>query len=158
MVCASCSKHFCARRRSDSPLGEIINVPETFENGSIRLVRDVPVGTPTWKRFYHRARNASGYRNSVLEDWELKFLLSDFAFYLLPVLPLPDFFSFLDAPSPSPLPCAFLLRFICLLIPLSASSTPLTLPFLGFCRLSTSIPPFYRPTSTGKSHWSLGKG
>jgi hypothetical protein len=35
-------------------------------------VRDIPVGTPTWKRFYHRARNASEDRNSDLQRWGLK--------------------------------------------------------------------------------------
>lgn len=62
----------CAYQDPDHPCGQIINVAETFKNGSIRLVRDIPVGTPTWKRLYHRARNASEYRNSVLEDWGLK--------------------------------------------------------------------------------------
>jgi hypothetical protein len=62
----------CAHQDSERPHGKIINVGETFKNGSIRLVRDIPVGTPTWKRLYHRARNASEYRNSVLEDWALK--------------------------------------------------------------------------------------
>jgi hypothetical protein len=62
----------CAYQDPDRPRGQIINVAETFKNGSIRLVRDIPVGTPTWKRLYHRARNASEYRNSVLEDWGLK--------------------------------------------------------------------------------------
>jgi hypothetical protein len=32
----------------------------------MRLVRDVPVGTPAWKRLYHRARNAAA------ERWHLK--------------------------------------------------------------------------------------
>lgn len=62
----------CAHQRPERPHGQIINVGETFKNDSIRLVRDIPVGTPTWKRLYHRARNASEYRNSVLEDWGLK--------------------------------------------------------------------------------------
>lgn len=62
----------CAYQDPQSPHGQIINVGETFKNGSIRLVRDIPVGTPTWKRLYHRARNASEYRNSVLEGWGLK--------------------------------------------------------------------------------------
>jgi len=35
-------------------------------------VRDVPVGTPAWKRIYHRARNASEGRHSILERWGLK--------------------------------------------------------------------------------------
>jgi hypothetical protein len=38
----------------------------------MRLVRDVPVGTPAWKRLYHRARNASEDRNSDLESWDFK--------------------------------------------------------------------------------------
>jgi hypothetical protein len=46
--------------------GQIINVAECFEDGSMRLVRDVPVGTPAWKRLYHRARNAAA------ERWHLK--------------------------------------------------------------------------------------
>lgn len=62
----------CAHQDPDRPHGQIINVGESFKNGSIRLVRDIPVGTPTWKRLYHRARNASEYRNAVLEDWGLK--------------------------------------------------------------------------------------
>jgi hypothetical protein len=70
----------CAYQDPERPHGQIVNVGETFtdpavstgRNGSIRLVRDIPVGTPTWKRFYHRARNASEYRNAVLEGWGLK--------------------------------------------------------------------------------------
>jgi hypothetical protein len=62
----------CAYQDPERPHGQIVNVGETFKNGSIRLVRDIPVGTPAWKRFYHRARNASEYRNSVLEGWGLK--------------------------------------------------------------------------------------
>ena len=62
----------CAYQDPARPHGQIINIGETFKNGSIRLVRDLPVGTPTWKRLYHRARNASEYRNAVLEDWGLK--------------------------------------------------------------------------------------
>jgi hypothetical protein len=64
----------CAYQDPERPHGQIINVGETFKSGSIRLVRDIPVGTPTWKRLYHRARNASEYRNSVLENWSLKHL------------------------------------------------------------------------------------
>ncbi len=50
----------------------MLNVAETFADGSIRLVRDVPVATPTWKRLYHRARNAAEDRNADLEAWGLK--------------------------------------------------------------------------------------
>jgi hypothetical protein len=62
----------CGHHNSDHSFGQIINVEETFKNDSIRLVRDIPVGSAAWKRFYHRARNASEYRNSVLEGWGLK--------------------------------------------------------------------------------------
>jgi len=62
----------CPHRRPDRPHGQTINVAETFKNGSIRLARDLPVGSPAWKRYYHRARNASEYRNSVHEAWGLK--------------------------------------------------------------------------------------
>jgi hypothetical protein len=62
----------CPYQHPDRPYGQILNVAETFKNGSIRLVRDIPIGTPTWKRYYHRARNASEYRNSTLEGWGLK--------------------------------------------------------------------------------------
>lgn len=68
----TCPPETCAYQSADRPHGKIVNVGETFANGSIRLVRDIPVGTPTWKRLYHRARNASEYRNSVLESWDLK--------------------------------------------------------------------------------------
>jgi hypothetical protein len=62
----------CPYQDQAHPHGKIINVGETFNDGSIRLVRDVPVGTPTWKRFYRRARNASEDRNADLEGWGLK--------------------------------------------------------------------------------------
>jgi len=68
----TCPPETCAYQAADRPHGKVVNVGETFANGSIRLVRDIPVGTPTWKRLYHRARNASEYRNSVLEGWGLK--------------------------------------------------------------------------------------
>jgi hypothetical protein len=56
----------------DHPHGRIINVGEHFDDGSIRLVRDVPFRSPTWKRLYHRARNASESRNALFEDWGFK--------------------------------------------------------------------------------------
>ena len=52
--------------------GKSFSIKETFDDHSIRLVRDIPVGTPTWKRFYHRARNASEDRNADLQCWGLK--------------------------------------------------------------------------------------
>lgn len=62
----------CPYQKQHHSYGKILNVGETFRDGSIRLVRDVPVGTPTWRRLYHRARNASEDRNSDLENWGFK--------------------------------------------------------------------------------------
>ena len=62
----------CPFQTADHPHGKIINVGERFADGSSRLVRDVPVGTPTWKRLYHRARNATEGRNATLEGWGFK--------------------------------------------------------------------------------------
>jgi hypothetical protein len=62
----------CAYRSTDQPYGRILNVGERFANGSIRLVRDLPVGSAAWKRLYHRARNASEARHATFEHWNLK--------------------------------------------------------------------------------------
>jgi hypothetical protein len=56
----------------DHPHGRIVNVGEAFDDKSVRLVRDFPVGSQSWKRFYHRARNAVEGRNACLEAWGLK--------------------------------------------------------------------------------------
>ncbi len=55
-----------------APYGEVVNIRERFKDKSIRLVRDIPVGSPTWKRLYHRARNAVEGRNADFERWHLK--------------------------------------------------------------------------------------
>jgi hypothetical protein len=52
--------------------GRVVNVGEHFADASIRLVRDIPLGSPTWKALYRRARNAVEGRNARLEDWRLK--------------------------------------------------------------------------------------
>jgi hypothetical protein len=62
----------CPYQEQDHPHGKIVNVGETFADGSIRLARDVPFGTPSWKRLYHRARNAAEDRNADLQAWGLK--------------------------------------------------------------------------------------
>jgi hypothetical protein len=62
----------CPFQAATHPHGQIINVGERFADGSIRLARDLPVGTPTWKQLYHRARNAVEGRNSTMERWHLK--------------------------------------------------------------------------------------
>jgi hypothetical protein len=62
----------CPFQDHNHPHGKVLNVAETFDDGSIRLARDVAVGSPTWKRFYHRARNAAEDRNADLEAYGLK--------------------------------------------------------------------------------------
>ena len=62
----------CPYATPDHPHGLIVNVGERFADGSIRLTRDLPVGTPEWKRLYHRARNAVEGRNAAFEAWGLK--------------------------------------------------------------------------------------
>ena len=62
----------CPYQRTDHPHGRIVNLAERFPDGSIRLVREVPVGSPTWKALYHRARNAVEARNAVFEAWGFK--------------------------------------------------------------------------------------
>ena len=52
--------------------GRIVNLGERFPDGSLRLARDVPVGGPSWKLLYHRARNAVEGRNATFEAWGLK--------------------------------------------------------------------------------------
>ncbi|MFN2220640.1 MAG: hypothetical protein ACK2UA_18670 [Anaerolineae bacterium] len=64
--------HECPHRKPTRPYGQILNLGERFANDSIRLVRDVPVGSTAWKRLYHRARNASEARNATFEHWDLK--------------------------------------------------------------------------------------
>jgi hypothetical protein len=62
----------CPYQTDDHAHGKILNVGERFGDGSLRLVRDVPVGTPLWERTYHRARNASESRNATFEAWGFK--------------------------------------------------------------------------------------
>jgi len=57
------------------PRGLIINVAEHFSDGSTRLAREVPVGSRSWKKLYHRARNAVEGRNATFKRWELKRLI-----------------------------------------------------------------------------------
>jgi hypothetical protein len=52
--------------------GKVLNVGRCFPDGSLRLVRDLPVDKPEWKRLYHQARNAVEGRNATLERWRLK--------------------------------------------------------------------------------------
>ena len=58
--------HECPYQKSDHPNGRILNLGERFADASIRLARDLPVGSPAWRRIYHRARNAT------FQHWDLK--------------------------------------------------------------------------------------
>ena len=58
--------------RSCYPHGRIVNLAQSFPDGSMRLLRDVPFGSKAWRRYYHRARNAVEGRNATFETWQLK--------------------------------------------------------------------------------------
>jgi hypothetical protein len=62
----------CAYQLAAHPHGEIRNIAQCFADKSLRLVRDVPVGTPAWKELYHRGRNAVESRNAAFENEGLK--------------------------------------------------------------------------------------
>ena len=60
------------RDHAGHPFGLLKNLGKTFADGSLRLLRDVPFGSATWKGIYRRARNAAEGRNATLEGWGLK--------------------------------------------------------------------------------------
>lgn len=69
----SAPREACLRHQSgEHPHGRILNVGEYFGDASIRLVRDLPVGSSVWKALYHRARNAVESRNAIFEAWGFK--------------------------------------------------------------------------------------
>jgi hypothetical protein len=49
----------------------VVNVGRTLPDGSVRLTREVPYASPTWKQRYGR-RNMSESRNGSLEHLGLK--------------------------------------------------------------------------------------
>jgi hypothetical protein len=55
--------------------GQVVNVGRTLPNGSMRLAREIPYGSQTWKRRYGR-RNLSESRNGLLQGMGLKRLPS----------------------------------------------------------------------------------
>ena len=57
------------------PLGFVVNVGKTLPDGSLRLAREIPDGSPVWKARYGR-RNLAESRNSQLEAVGLKRLPS----------------------------------------------------------------------------------
>ncbi len=62
----------CPYQAPEHRHGKVVTVGERFADASIRLVRDVPLGSSTWKALYPRARNAVEGRNATLEGWGLK--------------------------------------------------------------------------------------
>jgi hypothetical protein len=53
------------------PRGFVVNVGRTLPDGSVRLAREIPYGSPTWKARYGR-RNLAENRNSQIEAMGLK--------------------------------------------------------------------------------------
>ena len=50
----------------------MLNLGERFADGPMRLLRDLPVGSPTWKRYNHQRRDASEARNACQQALGLK--------------------------------------------------------------------------------------
>ncbi len=62
----------CPYRQNESEHGFVRDIGMAFGDGSTRLVRDVPYGSPLWDRLYGRGRNAAEERNSQFEKLGLK--------------------------------------------------------------------------------------
>jgi hypothetical protein len=62
----------CPYLSAEHQHGRCFNLGERFPDGSSRLARDLPVGGPSWKKLYHRSRNAVEGRNATFEDWGFK--------------------------------------------------------------------------------------
>ena len=62
----------CPYQTDEHQHGRVINVGECFADASTRLARDIPMGSPTWKALYHRARNAVEGRNATFQGWGFK--------------------------------------------------------------------------------------
>ena len=65
----------CPYQAPEHKLGQVVNVGRTLPDGSLRLAREVPYRSPTWKKRYGR-RNLSESRNGSLENMGLKRLPS----------------------------------------------------------------------------------
>jgi hypothetical protein len=61
----------CPYQTSQHKVGQVVNVGRTLPDGSLRLAREVPYGSHTWKRRYGR-RNLSESRNGSVEHLGLK--------------------------------------------------------------------------------------
>jgi hypothetical protein len=65
----------CPYQLSHYKHGQVVNVGRTLPDGCVRLARDVPYDSPTWKKRYGR-RSLSESRNGLLENMGLKRLPS----------------------------------------------------------------------------------
>jgi hypothetical protein len=65
----------CPFRGDQNKHGQVVNVGPTLPDGSMRLAREVPYGSPPWKKRYGR-RNLSESRNGSMEGMGLKRLPS----------------------------------------------------------------------------------
>jgi hypothetical protein len=65
----------CPFQSPEHKHGLVLNVRRTLPDGSLRLAREVPYDSPTWKKRYGR-RNLSESRNGLLEQMDLKRLPS----------------------------------------------------------------------------------
>jgi hypothetical protein len=61
----------CPYQAPEHPYGQVVNVGRTLPDGCVRLAREVPYGSPTWKQRYAR-RNLSESRNGSVEHLGLK--------------------------------------------------------------------------------------
>jgi hypothetical protein len=61
----------CPYLDEEHPLGQVTNVGRTMPDGTVRLARDIPYGSPVWKACYGR-RNLSESRNAEIEGLGLK--------------------------------------------------------------------------------------
>jgi hypothetical protein len=61
----------CPYQSAQHPYGQLVNVGRTLPDGSVRLAREVPYGSQTWKQRYGR-RNLSESRNGSVEHLGLK--------------------------------------------------------------------------------------
>jgi hypothetical protein len=61
----------CPYQAPAHPSGQVVNVGRALPDGCVRLAREVPYGSPTWKQRYAR-RNLSESRNGSVEHLGLK--------------------------------------------------------------------------------------
>lgn len=65
----------CPYQAAQHPYGQVVHVGRSLPDGCVRLAREVPYGSPTWKQRYGR-RNLSESRNGSCESMGLKRLPS----------------------------------------------------------------------------------